>query len=222
MTETSGISDDPSTWIVPKSLVKYEDFFDWWQEIRDTDDALHDAGIRASHKEMLLTLAESYVVLRSTLESVSTHLHIPAHLSKIRTVLRTLCHLGLSTEQTARLVGDTRENVIRSMFFNKPLTPCEVENRKRCEAMLRDGVPQPLIVRECAMTPDQVVKFAQMIGVERVTTCDGLGRELRDEALELRRAGHTNRQIIDLFAERGIQMKSSTISKWVARHGGGA
>lgn len=211
------VSDNPSDWILPKSLVRTGDLYRWWTDLRAADDALAAAGITKRQRELLTWLASEYEVLRST-NGPENHELIPQHLSKIRTVLRHICHLGLSTEQAARLVGETRATVFRALFFNKPIPDDELEVRFTCEAMLRQQVPQKNIVAELPMTVEEVRGLAKMLGIERVTTHEGFGGDIRSEAVELRRQGWTNPQIAAHLSEKYQQaIRPATVSQWWRR-----
>lgn len=211
------ISDDPSDWILPKSLVKSGNLYEWWSGLRAADDALAASGITKRQRELLTWLASEYEVLRNQ-HGPEDHELIPQHLSKVRTVLRHICHLGLTTEQAARLVGETRATVFRALFFNKPIPDDQLEVRFTCEAMLRQQVPQKNIVAELPMTVEEVRGLAKMLGIERVTTNDGFGDAIRNEAVELRRQGWTNPQIAAHLSDKHQQtVRPATVSQWWRR-----
>lgn len=216
------ISDDPNDWILPKSLVDSGDLLSWWTELAAQDDALWASGLNRNVRETLLWLASEYVALRSE-TAQDNHQNIPQHLSKIRTVVRQVCHLGLTTEQTARLLGETRATVLRSLFFNKPIPDAELPIRYQCEAMLRNRVPQKKIVADLPMSVEEVRALAKMLGIDRVVTSDGFGDDIRNEAVALRRDGLTNGQIATQLSDKyGKQIRPATVSQWWFRANRGA
>ena len=211
------ISDDPTRWILPKSLVNKRDFFSWWEELRSQDDALFDAGITRSRRETLLWLADEYALALS--ESDGT-LHA---MSKIRSLIHNTLGLGLTIHQCARLFGETAFSLLHKMYFKENLTTRDCEMRLLCERLLRERTPLPEVTRQTGLDGQQIRRFAKLLGVERVRTDGGFGIEIREQAVALRRAGWSNPTIAaHLGAQFGVTIPTGTVAKWWQRANEGA
>lgn len=53
----SGISDDPTTWVVPDGLNNADSILDWWEELRQADDLLHEEVGPKEQQQVLLEMA---------------------------------------------------------------------------------------------------------------------------------------------------------------------
>lgn len=215
------VSDSPTEWHLPGSLENADDLFDWWSDLVAADDAAHAAGMTKQTRETLIWLAAMYEQLTAEQESLDDHLDAFPQKAKLRSVVRHICKLGLTTNQTAMLLNITQHGVVRALYCNVTLNEQGVAARVAAEQALRDGVTATDAARKVGLSPDQVVGLAKMLGIERVKDT-GNPLEIRQAALDMRRGGATNIQISATLAEQGFTVPPHLVAQWWRRYGAAA
>jgi hypothetical protein len=211
------VSDDPKTWLVPAVASSHEDMLDWWQSLMSVEHGNAKLALDADTKSKLLWLTDLHADL------VAANNHTAPQQAKIRSVVRQVCHLGLDTEQAARLLNLTQVGVYVALYCNQTMWPDDIAARIKAERMLREGTSVPDIARKCALDGGQVKTLADMLGIERSSQHPNMKpEEVRNRALALRAEGYDNHQISQILADDGHQVPAGTISQWYRRYGRGA
>jgi hypothetical protein len=207
------VPDDPTAWVVPNALMSADDIMSWWDTIVFNDEARAAIGLTDELRDTLLWLAGMFEQL------VAENDNRPPHQSKVRSVVRHVCHLGLTTQQASVLLNVTQNHVVRALYCNREMYPSDVTSRLEAEASLRDGVSIPDVARSCALTVAQVKSLADMLGIEPSTNHYSKPIEARNAAIEMRRGGMANREISKALAAEGHKVSPATISQWWRRYG---
>ena len=207
------VSDNPADWIVPDTMSRYENVIDWWDALAYGSSQLNfmSPPIRRS----ILWLADTYEQLQS--EAFQGQSTVP-HQGKIRAVLRQICQYGLTTEQVARLVRTTQEQVVAELYCNRPLTPEDIRVRLNAEQELRRGATVPEVVASSGLNRDQVETLLAILGIEAKQANPQYSSEIRERAIALRLEGKDNHEIAQIFLDEGHVVKPATVSKWCGRY----
>lgn len=209
------VPDDPTKWVVPDALATADDILSWWDKIVFNDEARATIGLTDDLRDTLLWLAQMFE------ELVAENDNRPPHQSKVRSVVRHVCHLGLTTKQASVLLNVTQGHVVRALYCNREMYPQDVTARLDAEAALRAGIGIPDAARASRLTVAQVKSLADMLGIEPSTNHYSKPIEARTAAIEMRRGGMANREISKALAAEGHKVSPATISQWWRRYGNG-
>jgi AraC-like DNA-binding protein len=178
----------------------------------DDDNRAWRAGLTAELRERLLYLRSLYYQLESEGDGQV------AHLSKIRSVVRHICQAGLTVEQTAQLLGVTPLHVMRAIYCRYSMSPDEYERRVLMERLLRSDAPTQVIINQTGFSVSEIHTQRKALGIA-VSFSRMAPKEIREQAMQWRREGLTNRQISDRFAADGHQVSTDRIAQWWHRYG---
>jgi len=207
------ISDNPSDWIVPDTMSAFDNVIDWWDALAYGSAQLN--FMSPLIRQSILWLADTYEQLQS--EAFQGQSTVP-HQAKIRAVLRDLCRYGLTTEQVARLVRTTQEQVVAELYCNRPLTSQDIAIRMEAETQLRRGSTIPEVVASTGLNRDQIETLISMFGIEAKQSNPQYPSEIRERAIALRLEGKDNHEIAQIMLEEGHVVKPATVSKWWGRY----
>ena len=211
------VSNNPSEWVVPTSMNKYDSVKQWWTAL--IDNQLFDGTIDQHTMDTLYALIHEYDALQSeAFNGVNT---VP-HQAKIRSVIRTITQTGMTIQQTGRLLGVTESRIIHELYCNRTLDRDDVAIRLVVESMIRDGATMQEIMAKVNMTESQIDSFASMIGL-RVLSEPSVNSpkpaEIRATAIQMKQAGHSNTFIAEhIRLSHGCDILPATISQWWNRH----
>ena len=206
------VTDDPNQWVVPRSVVATDDLWSWWQQLVADDNRAWRAGLTTELRERLLYLRSLYYQLEAEGDGQV------AHLSKVRSVVRHICQAGLTVEQTAQLLGVTPLHVMRAIYCRYSMTVDELERRLAMERMLRADVSTEIITGQTGFSVSEIHTQRKALGIA-VSFSRMAPKEVREQAMQWRREGMTNREISDRFATDGYQVSTDRIAQWWHRYG---
>lgn len=206
------VSDNPNKWLIPPTLVSADSLFRWWETLAEIDQQSHDSGLSRESRTLLLWLEAMYQ------QQVRLNTNTPADRSKVRSVLRHIVQQGLTISQTALLVGETPESVVKWLYCDKPISEHGIKQRLQAEKLMRRGVPLLEVMQETGLTRSEAQSLRKMLCLELPHATDK-PLHLREQALMWRRDGFTNRQISDRFAQQGETVSPDTIAQWWHRYG---
>lgn len=206
------VSNNTDFWVVPPSLASADSLFRWWENLIRTDQQSHDSGLSSESRTLLLWLEAMYQ------QQIRLNTNTPADRSKVRSVLRHIVQQGLTISQTALLVGETAEEVVRWLYCDKPVDDSGIQRRLQAERMMRNHASLKAVMDETGLTKAEAQSLRKMLGLELPHATDK-PLELRQQALQMRHEGLTNRQISDRFAAEGHDIAPDTIAQWWHRYG---
>jgi AraC-like DNA-binding protein len=206
------VTGNTAEWLVPPSTGAADDLWSWWQSLVDDDNRAWRAGLTHELRERLLYLRSLYFQLDATGDMQV------AHLSRVRSVVRHICQSGLTVEQTAQLLGVTPLHVMRAIYCRYQMTVDEFERRLAMERMLRADVPTDIIIDQTGFSVSEIHTQRKALGIA-VSFARMAPKEVRDQAMQWRREGLTNRQISDKFAANGLTVTTDRIAQWWHRYG---
>lgn len=205
------VSDDPSDWKIPESMLRHDSVLDWWDHLRASDDAWNRTDMPLRQRKLLLWMTQLF----AELDSINPQTIV--ELSKIRTVVRGILAEGLTIEQTAILLGRTDRQIVRFIYGHPSMTDQQIDARLWLEKVIHTGVSDYAAADATGLTRSEVSTFRKAIGLdpnyERVVP-----PEVRDQAIELRSRGVMPAQIAEILASQGHNVSRLTISQWWTRH----
>lgn len=156
------VSDDPSTWVTPPSMARYESILDWWDGLveHDTDDVPRTVADSIDAQAVELEASVVSTALRSTPDSIPWR---QGHQSCWR-----LAGMGLLPTVIARYVGVKAREVETLMV-----------GTDRLVQRLLDRDDQDAISKEEGVSPDRLRHLASTAGFELYSA-----RKDRDEAVQ--------------------------------------
>lgn len=206
------VSDNTADWVIPASLNNYDDPVQWWCDLAQSDEDRHRFQFDKATRSKLLFLAELYPQI------VACGDQKVAHQAKIRSVVRQIVGLGLSTEQCARLLGVHEDRVWADLFCNEQLDAAAVADKKHAEDLLRAGKSKARVVEATNQTWAQVDTLGRMFNIwpndDRIQPV-----EARGLAIQLRRQGMRNRDVAKALQAHGFDVPAVLIAQWWRRYG---
>lgn len=206
------VSTNPYEWLIPASIASSESLFDWWDSLIETDQRSYESGLSRESRTLLLWLEAMYQ------QQIRLNTNTPADRSKVRSVLRHIVQQGLTISQTALLVGETSEEVVRWLYCDKQVDDAGIRRRLHAENLMRNHVPLKTVMEQTGLTKAEAQSLRKMLGLELPHATDK-PIELRQQALQMRHDGMTNREISAAFAAEGHNIAPDTIAQWWHRYG---
>lgn len=206
------VSDNMADWILPPTLMDYDDPLQWWCDLAQVENDRQRFTFDKATRAKLLFLADVYS------QVVTCGDGRIAHQAKIRSVVRQAVHLGLSTEQAARLFGVHVDRVWLDLFCNEPTVTEQLDAKKMAERMLRDGATKHRVAAATGQTRAQVDTLARAFNIwpadERYQPL-----EARGLAISLRKSGMRNRDIAKALQAHGFDVPAELVAQWWRRYG---
>ena len=206
------VSADTDRWVIPTSMSSAETLLDWWDSLVDTDQRTYESGLSRESRTLLLWLEAMYQ------QQVRLNTNSPADRSKVRSVLRHIVQQGLTISQTALLVSETPESVVRWLYCDKPINETGVARRLQAEQMMRNRSSLKAVMETTGLTKAEAQSLRKMLCLELPHATDK-PIEFRNQALQMRHVGLTNREISAVFARDGHDIPPDTIAQWWHRYG---
>lgn len=212
-TISSGISDDPTTWKVAMSAMRFRSPLAWLEHLHHQDEAVHEA--LGDHADEVLELAEQYRVSWSNPDG------LVAKRTRVQIVAR-LRELGMDVDQIARLVDATPLEVVRLSWPTTDLSSTEkAYSRLHAERLLVHDLANTYteVVDQTGLKRKQVEYMARKLGVARP---NGNPMHVKNRALELYDEGWKPADIVKHcheFVAGGDKLTASALYQWIHRSG---
>lgn len=206
------VSDNPEDWLIPSNISSANSLLDWWDSLIETDQKTYESGLSRESRTLLLWLEAMYQ------QQVRLNTNTPADRSKVRSVLRHIVQQGLTISQTALLVSETPEEVVRWLYCDKQVDEAGIQRRLKAEKLMRNHASLKTVIEETGLTKAEAQSLRKMLCLELPHATDK-PLEFRKQALQMRHDGMTNREISAAFATEGHDIAPDTIAQWWHRYG---
>ena len=206
------VSGNTDSWVIPASMKSAENLLDWWDSLVETDQRTYESGLSRESRTLLLWLEAMYQ------QQIRLNTNTPADRSKVRSVLRHIVQQGLTISQTALLVSETPEEVVRWLYCDKPIDELGIRRRLQAEQMMRNQSSLKAVMETTGLTKAEAQSLRKMLCLKLPHATDK-PIEFRNQALQMRHVGLSNREISAVFAREGHDIPPDTIAQWWHRYG---
>jgi len=183
------VSDNPSDWLVPKTMTDHDTVFGWWEHMH--------------HHESLWS-TERLVALQTLIDSRMTNgVVAPGRHGKVRSATERLIGSGMSWSELEMVTGLKPEQLLGGPGW-------------KAWQMLEAGAEVDQVLAECAESEKSVRRYHKMLNGAPVVRV--WPRAMKTEAATLLDSGLTYRQIAEVLSERhGCTIGFNTVHSWTRR-----
>lgn len=204
----TSISDDPTTWIVPKEAGQFPSIVDWWDHLRAIDDELHKLGRQGAAVDEIDFLVEQ---ARLNLARIERAVQVQADLRQ--TVLALVVEHQLDLDVVARLIGfeGFTARTIMSILSPSGANRDDDEAKVQAVALLRAGRSITDAAAGSGLADHQVRYLSYTLKID-TPHAQALPSDLRTEALRLLSDGLSSPEV----GER-LGLSAATVRTWARR-----
>lgn len=208
------ITDDPSTWILPATLVANGDLLDWWENLALYDEAVDQAGGHeavAQLPEIAADFEQAYAHHSSSFGE-----YADARGDQMRSCVSLMRSYGLTTPQVARYIGVPVEEL--QEIQNCRGAHHTPEQRTTAEDMLRRGADRRSVADATGLTVHQVDGLVSSLGL--MQSRQELRADARRAAVLLYESGRKATEVAAEINERfelAAPIQPNTVRVWAKR-----
>jgi hypothetical protein len=200
-------------WVIPPSMRSYPSVFEWWEHLREVDDAIHQLGFATAVVDEILYVVEQ---LRIELFEPGPSRGRTARVRRHVVVL--VGRFGFTPEQVVAAIG-IDEFVAATIVSMLAPAGRRVDDLAKVEAitLMRAGVPLAEVEAVTGLTANRQLPYlAGELGIE-YRTAHRPPPSVRAQALLLLGEGLTAREVVEVFEAEGEHLGVEQVRKWRQR-----